>query len=64
MLGHEAIVVEMRVSGVHAVDLFHLAGAETSRADSRHHMPLSKPLAAEDFVEPGNAAGKAVGRVE
>jgi hypothetical protein len=53
----------MRVSAVDAVDLFELAGAEgfvlVEAPDT-----FQKALAAQDFVQAGDAATEAVGGIE
>ena len=63
MLGDEIIIAEVRVGGAHAINLRKLAGAERfvfiEAPDA-----FEKALAAEDFVQAGDAACKAVRSVE
>lgn len=53
----------MRIGGIHAVDFFKLAGAE-GFVFVEAPEAFKKALAAEDFVEAGDAAVVGVGGVE
>ena len=63
MLGDEGIIAEMRIRGADAINLRKLAGAERlvfiEAPDA-----FEQALAAEDFVEAGDAAGETVRGVE
>ena len=63
MFADEGVVVEMGIGGVDAIDFFELAGAE---GFVRIEAPdtFEKALAAENFVQPGDASGKTVGGVK
>jgi len=59
----EGVVVEVRVGGVNAGDFFGLAGAERFVGIEAPDA-FEEALAAEDFVEAGDAPGKMIGGVE
>ena len=63
MLGHERIVVQMRIQLVYAGDL---VGLPRTERFGRIETPdaFKQPLAAKDFVNSRNAAGLVVGSVE
>ncbi len=63
MLLDEAIVVEVRVGGVDAGDFFGLAGAEGFVGIETPNS-FKEALAAENFMEAGDAAAKMVGCVQ
>src|SRR2546422_11177286 len=63
MFSHEAIVREMRIAGQHAIDGLHLPGTQILM---RIEAPTAgeQPLASQDLVNAGDAAGELVGRIE
>lgn len=63
MLGDEIIIAEMRVGGADAINLRKLAGAERFLLVEAPDA-LQQTLAAEDFVQAGDAAGETVRGVE
>lgn len=63
MLGDEIIIAEMRVGGADAINLRKLAGAERLVLVETPEA-FEEALAAEDFVEAGDAARKTVRGIE
>ena len=63
MLVDEGVVVEVRVGGVDAGNFFGLAGAERFVGIEAPDA-FEESLAAENFVEAGDAARKMIGGVE
>ena len=63
MLGDEGVVVEVRVGVVDAVDFGELAGAEGFLGIQAPDA-FEQPLAAENFVEAGDASGEGICCVE
>ena len=60
---HKRIIVQVRIRGIHAVDLLHLPTAERLMFVETPEA-FEQTLAAEDFVEAGDAAVVGVGGVE
>ena len=63
MLLHELVVCQVRIAGEHAVDVLHLTRAQIL---VRIETPASREqaLAAQDFVNAGNASGELVRGIE
>src|SRR3977135_1806108 len=63
MLGDEGVVGKIGVLAADAVDLLHLAGAQ-SLGRIEAPQPLHQPLSPQDFMATGDAAVEIVGDVE
>src|ERR1043166_1714568 len=63
MFGNEPVVAQVRVGAISPVDLLRLAGAE-GFPGIKAPAPLQQSLAAEHFVDAGDATGKSVCSVE
>ena len=63
MASHEVIIVQMRISGIDAIDFLKLTRAK-SHVGIETPDALEQTLASQDFVEASDAAGKPVAGVE
>ena len=63
MFGHEVVIAQMRVGGAYTVDLRKLAWAERFVLVETPEA-FEQALAAQDFVQTGDATSEAVGRIE
>ncbi len=60
---HKRIIIQMRISTIHAVNLFHLPAAERLMLIETPQT-LQQALATEDLMQAGDAAVEGVGGVE
>ena len=63
MLLYKGVILQMRIGSAHPVDFIHLARGKFL-AWIETPSPFEQPLASQNFVNPGDASTKLIGRVE